>query len=321
VPEIFDREQIEQALEGVDVVPAIEQGFEAYSQGKVVVPPVGEMIFRDPPGDCHIKYGFIRGDDFFVIKVASGIYGDGELGLSTFDGLMLVFSQKTGLLQCILLDEGHLTNVRTAAAGAVAARYLAPSKVERIGVFGAGVQGKMQVEYLLPILDCREVIVWGTGQQELDRYLEAMAPHVLHIETTRDPEQIAATCNLIVTATPSETPLLRVEQVRRGTHITAMGSDTPAKIELDPAILREADVVVADSIEQSRSRGEIFQATQAGLIDGRDVIELGNVVSDPRLGRTAEDQITVADLTGVAIQDIQISKAVYQALHASPVAS
>ena len=175
MPKIFSRAQIEDALQQVDVTTAIEEGFVAYSQGKVVVPPVGELVFEDPPGDVHIKYGYIKGDDYFVIKVASGLYGNVDTGLPPYDGLMLVFSQKTAQLECILHDECYLTNVRTAAAGAVVAKYLAPSKVERIGVFGAGVQGRMQVEALLPIVDCRDVIVWGTGEEELEAYREAMS--------------------------------------------------------------------------------------------------------------------------------------------------
>jgi ornithine cyclodeaminase len=301
-------------LRHVDVTAAIEEGFVAYSEGKVVVPPVGELVFEDPPGDVHIKYGYIKGDDSFVIKVASGFYGNVDLGLPPFDGLMLVFSQKTARLECILLDECYLTNVRTAAAGAVVAKYLAPSAVERIGVFGAGVQGRMQVEALLPITDCREVIVWGTGEDELVAYREAMSGHGLSIETTRNGADIAATCNLIITATPSHDPLLQAEQIRAGTHITAMGSDTREKNELDPAILGKADLVVADSIEQCRVRGEICHALEAGVLQDGDAVELGHVVVDPNLRRANDTQITVADLTGVAVQDIQISKAVYEKL-------
>jgi ornithine cyclodeaminase len=314
MPEIFNRAQIETALQRVDVTTAIEQGFVAYSQGRVVVPPVGELVFEDPPGDVHIKYGYIKDDDYFVIKIASGFYQNVELGLPQADGLMLVFSQKTAQLECILLDECHLTNVRTAAAGAVVARYLAPQQVERIGVFGAGVQGKMQVEALLPITPCRDVIVWGQNQRELDAYREAMSGHGLDIRTTLSGDEIAATCNLIVTATPSHTPLLRADQVRQGTHITAMGSDTRDKNELEPAILQLADLVVADSIEQCRSRGEIHHALEAGVLDEGEILELGNVIVDRAQQRSSDAQITVADLTGVAVQDIQISKAVYGVL-------
>ena len=314
MPEIFNREQIERVLPQIDVTAAIEEGFVAYSEGKVVVPPVGELVFEDPPGDVHIKYGYIKSDDYFVIKVASGFYGNVAFGLSPADGLMLVFSQKTARLACILLDECHLTNVRTAAAGAVVAKYLAPKKVERIGVFGAGVQGKMQVQFLLPIVDCREVVVWGQSQEEVDAYREAMSGHGLEIQTTLTSDEIAATCNLIVTSTPSHTPLLRAEQIREGTHITAMGADTREKNELEPAILQKADRVIADSIEQCRVRGDIFHALEAGVLRDGDVVELGDVIADPTLGRTSDSQITVADLTGVAVQDIQISKAVYEVL-------
>jgi ornithine cyclodeaminase len=317
MPRIFNREQIERALEGIDVTAAIEQGFVAYSRGEVVVPPVGELVFEDPPGDVHIKYGYIKNDDYFVIKVASGFYNNAQLGLPAADGLMLVFSQKTAQLECVLLDECHLTNVRTAAAGAVVAKYLAPVHVERIGVLGAGVQGRMQVEALLPIVECREVVVWGTGEDELESYREAMSRHGLTIRTTLDAGEVAAACNLIITATPSHTPLLRADQIRKGTHITAMGSDTREKNELDPAILGKADLVVADSIEQCRVRGEIFHALEAGAIREGDAHELGNVILDPALQRTDDSQITVADLTGVAVQDIQISKAVYAALSVS----
>jgi ornithine cyclodeaminase len=131
-------------------------------------------------------------------------------------------------------------------------------------------------------------------------------------------DEIAATCNLIVTATPSHTPLLRAEQIREGTHITAMGADTQGKHELEPAILRKADLVVADSIEQCRVRGEIYHALTAGVLQDGDILELGKVIVDPALQRTADSQITVADLTGVAVQDIQISKAVYQILRSGP---
>lgn len=311
---IFALSQIKEVLKDIDTTKVIEQGFVAYSQGKVVVPPVGELVFDNPPGEAHIKYGYIIGDEYYVIKIASGFYENIKLNLPTSTGLMLLFKQKTGELSCILLDEGYLTNVRTAAAGAVVAKYLAPKNVHRIGIFGAGTQGKMQLEYLKPIVNCKDVIVWGINQQEVDAYKANMEPLGYSVQTTLDATDIAADCNLIVTATPSKTPLLQADQIRKGTHITAIGSDTPEKNELDPRILQQADIVVADSISQSRSRGEIYQARKAGLLRETNVVELGNVITRKELRRTSDEQITVADLTGVAVQDIQISKAVYEAL-------
>lgn len=133
----------------------------------------------------------------------------------------------------------------------------------------------------------------------------------LAVETTGDIARISDQCRIIVTTTPSKTPLLLAGQVKKGTHITAVGSDTPEKQELDAAILRDADVLVADSISQCMERGEIFRATQSGMLKKEKVKELGMVISGKETGRTSEDQITVADLTGVAVQDIKIAAAVY----------
>ena len=310
----FNLDQINKALEGIDITNAIEDGFVAYSEGKVVVPPVGEMLFENPPGEAHIKYGFIKNDDYYVIKIASGFYENFKINLPTNSGLMLLFSQKSGYLLSILFDEGYLTAVRTAAAGAVVAKYLAPKRVHRIGVFGAGSQGRLQVEFLKPILDCKDVIVWGVNQEEVDAYKRDMESRGYNIQTTLEPNDIASSCNFIVTATPSKTPLLQYSQIKKGTHITAMGSDTSEKQELDSKILQMADIVVADSISQCLSRGEIYQALKAGVLEEGDPVELGNVIVRKGLRRSSDDQITVADLTGVAVQDVQISKAVYEAL-------
>ncbi len=311
---IIKLEQIKEILKSIDPIQKIEEGFVAYSQGKVVVPPIGEMIFENPPGDCHIKYGYIKGDDYYIIKIAAGFYDNPKIGLPGYSGLMLLFSQKTGELICILLDEGHLTNVRTAAAGAVVAKYMAPKKVHRIGIVGPGVQGRMQLQYLKTIIDCKDVIVCGITQQEIDAYKKDMSPLGYNIKTTLNTEDVTSTCNLIVTCTPSKTPLIYADQIQKGTHITAMGSDTPEKQELDSAILKKADRVIVDSIDQSKSRGECFRAMKNGMIKKEDLIELGVMISNKTLQRASDEEITVADLTGVAVQDIQISKAVYEAL-------
>ncbi|NOR21679.1 MAG: ornithine cyclodeaminase family protein [Candidatus Aminicenantes bacterium] len=310
----YDLPQIKDVLKKLQPIQEIEEGFVAYSEGKAVIPPVGEMLFKKPPGDVHIKYGYIVDDDYYVIKIASGFFESPSASRYTNDGLILLFKKGTGELVCALLDECHLTNVRTAAAGAVVAKYLAPKNIECIGIMGAGTQGRMQLEFLSSVVSCRDVMVWGVDQKELDEYRADMEPQSYSIQTTLRAEDIAAQCNLIVTATPSKSPLLSADMIRKGTHITAMGSDTPEKNELDPRILQKADIVVADSINQCLLRGEIHQALKAGVLEKERILELGSVIVNPDLQRTSEDQITIADLTGVAVQDIQIAKAVYHAL-------
>jgi ornithine cyclodeaminase/alanine dehydrogenase-like protein (mu-crystallin family) len=313
-PNIFNLEQIKRVLPGIDPIKAIEEGFLSYSQGKAVIPPVGELIFKDPPGEAHIKYGCIKDEEYYVIKIASGFYNNIKLGIPPNTGLMLLFKQQTGELAGILLDEGYLTNIRTAAAGAVAAKYLAPRQVSRIGIFGAGVQGRMQIQFLKDIVACKKLMVWGMNEKECNTYKSDMESLGYDVETTLDPAEVAENCNLLITATPAKTPLLKTNQIRRGTHITAMGSDTPEKNELEPGILQMADIVVADSLDQCQSRGEIFKAVSANRLTQDKPVELGNMISGLAPKRKTDDQITVADLTGVAIQDIQVSVAVYNAL-------
>jgi ornithine cyclodeaminase len=312
---IYTLDQIKSTLKNIDPIEAIEQGFIAYSKSKVVVPPVGEMIFHDPPGDVHIKYGYIIDDEYYVIKIASGFYDNIKRHLPPYNGMMLLFGQQTGAPVCILLDEGHLTNVRTAAAGAVVAKYLAPQKVHCIGIVGTGTQGKMQLEYLKSVLDCRDVMVWGRSQHSLNAYKQAMNHNGFKIRTTLNVNDIPANCNFIVTTTPAQSPLLFADQIQPGTHITAMGSDTAEKNELQPGILQKADIVAADSVCQCMERGEIHHAKKAGVLRPEDIVELGNVIVKKELQRQTDEQITIADLTGVAVQDIQISKEVYEVLN------
>ncbi|MEM9776945.1 MAG: ornithine cyclodeaminase family protein [Chloroflexota bacterium] len=308
-------EEIKSVLPTIDLMSQIETGFVAYSAGKSVVPPVGELLLDNPPGEVHIKYGYIQDDDYYVIKIASGFFQNHQLGLPTSSGMMLLFSQKTGQPVAVLADEGYLTDVRTAVAGAIAAKYLAPKHVERIGIVGTGIQARMQLEYLKGVVGCSDVLVWGRSAEKLAAYQAEMSAAGFTVVTTLNVDEISASCHLIVTTTPAVEPLIRLSALRRdGIHITAMGSDTPHKQEVESSVLAAADLVVADSIPQCLARGEIFKALEARKIDQSGLIELGQVVSGEHPGRTDDSQLTIADLTGVAVQDIQIAKAVFGAL-------
>jgi ornithine cyclodeaminase len=314
MPVVIPLAEIKKVLPSIDPLPLIEDGFVAYSRGRAVVPPVGELVFEDPPGEVHIKYGYIRGGEVYVIKIASGFAENPRRGLPSGDGLMLVFDQRTGALQAILLDEGYLTNLRTAVAGAVVAKYLAPREVTAVGIVGAGVQGRMQLDWLRRVRRFDQAIVWGIDEAELAAYRRDMEAPGLTIRTTLRAEDVAAAANLIVTCTPSTRPLLEAAWIRPGTHITAVGSDTAEKQELEAGILARADRIVVDSLSQSELRGEVYRAVSAGAIGRARLVELGRVIEDPALRRASDDEITVADLTGVAVQDIQISAAVWRQL-------
>jgi ornithine cyclodeaminase len=300
--------EIQAAVADADLVKEMEIGFVAYSKGQVIVPPVGELLFENPPGDAHIKYGHIKGDDIFVVKVASGFYNNPDLGLSSNSGLILVFSAKTGFPEAVLLDEGQLTNLRTAAAGAVAAKWLAPKEVKRIGVLGSGVQARMQLSMLKKVTSCREVTAWARSAEKAQAYAKDMTRDGFTVTVAKTPQEVAAACNLIVTATLTSKPLLQGTDIQPGTHITAMGSDTPEKCELAPEILGKANQVICDSIPQCRERGEVYHAIKANKISVDKLVELGSVIDGKAAGRRSQNDITVCDLTGVAVQDIRIAR-------------
>ena len=313
---IVSLDQIKKSLNFSDLITDLEHGYKMYSDGNVEVPPVGFLHFDDPPGDVHLKYGYIKNDDIYVVKIASGFYNNHELGISSSDGLILVFSQKTGVLQSILLDECYLTDIRTAVGGAVVAKYLAPSKVSKIGIVGTGVQARLQLQMLQYVVDCNQFVIWGRNQEKIDLLIKDVKnqvgfwPNEFEIEGTTDMNYLTAQCNLIVTTTGATAPLIDADQISLGTHITAMGSDDFGKMELDAKLLQKADLLVADSISQCVHHGEMLQGIKNNYIKEEDILELGNVISNPKLGRTDDKQITIADQTGVAVQDIQIAKMV-----------
>ncbi len=310
-PLIITKEEIKKIINPAQVIKGQEEGFALYSGGACEIPPFGSLHFRHPPGTVHIKHGVIKGDIYYVVKIASGFYDNPKAGIASSQGLMLLFKSRTGELEAILLDEAFLTEYRTGAAGAVAAKYLAPENVSKIGIVGTGTQAFYQLLLLKEVISCNKVLVWGRSSERAKQL--AARPELSHyeFEVASDIREIAKECNLIVTTTPSRSPLLFAEEIRPGTHITAVGADGGGKQELDPRIFQIADVIAADSRGQCLLHGDISFAAQKNLLDPAKIVELGEIFTDPAKGRRGPAQITVADLTGVAIQDIQIAKDVY----------
>jgi ornithine cyclodeaminase len=314
---VYTLDQIKAALGQVDPIEVVAAGFVAYSQKRVMVTPVGELLFEDPPGDLHIKSGYMVGAENAVIKIASGFYDNVSKGLPPSSGVVIVMSQKTGLLRAVLMDGGYLTDVRTAAAGAVVARHLAPKAVSTIGVLGAGVQARLQVTMLAPAFPCRRLLVWSRSDASAERYVYDMRQLGYSVDRVATPREIAERAQLIITATPSTVPLIEANWLQPGTHITAMGADSAGKQELYPNVLGRADIVVTDSLAQCKRRGEIYHALSSGDLSLERVTELGQVIMQPSRGRTGQDQITVADLTGLAAQDIALADALLRELPGS----
>jgi ornithine cyclodeaminase len=306
---IIDKESIAHIIREAsydDLILNSEEAFISYSKGRTVIPEVGHLQFNEPPGEVHIKYGYIRDQNYYVVKIASGFYKNDLLGLPSGMGINLIFNQHSGELKYVLFDEGYLTDIRTALAGAVAAKYLAPKKVVKIGVLGTGVQARLQLKYLKGIIACRNVMVWGRNELKLEQLKIDLEKEDLVVEVADMVSEVAQNCNLIITTTASRQPLIQSKDIKPGTHITAVGADSPGKQELESSLLQRANLVVADSISQCVNHGEIHKAFAEGLIKTEKLLELGNIIGTKSYRRQNED-ISVMDLTGIASQDIQIS--------------
>jgi ornithine cyclodeaminase len=306
----LNSDEIEQRVGNLDVVGLMEQAFAAFSKGEAVMPMPGELLIEDPPGEVHLKYGYFKSGDTYVIKIASGFWNNPAKGLSSSDGLLLVFRKETGELAAVLNDRGRLTDLRTAAAGAVAAKHLASTDVDMIGVIGTGIQAELQVVALQTVRPCKNIVVWGRNPERTSAYAKRMEEKGFTVAIVPSASDVAARSRLIITATASPSPLLQWPDIRPGTHITAIGADSADKQELAEAIIRNADVVVTDSRSQAITRGELLRAYGKDSAALSKVAEIGEIVSGIAKGRTSESQVTVATLSGLAVQDIAMASAV-----------
>ncbi|MCQ2006420.1 cyclodeaminase [Rhizobium sp. NRK18] len=290
------------------VIDTVEQAFAALASGEVVMPPILSMEIPQANGEVDVKTAYIPGFDGFAIKVSPGFFDNPKIGLPSLNGLMILFSAKTGLVEALFLDNGYLTDIRTAAAGAVAARHMAPETVETAGVIGTGVQARLQIEAAHLVRPFRKVLVWGRDLANAERCAADIAASLgIEARAEADPARLVAESQLVVTTTPSREPVLKAEWLHPGLHITAMGSDQSGKNELDPEILDEANAYVCDRVSQCEKLGELRSAIEAGLWTKGKPAELGQVISGAGKGRTSAGDITVCDLTGTGAQDTAIA--------------
>ncbi len=296
------------------VIAQVEQGFAALEAGQATVPPIMMLPVPDKDGEVDIKSAFIKGLPGMAIKIASGFFHNNEIGLPSQSGQMLVISAETGFLQAVLLDNGYLTQVRTAAAGAIAAKYLAPRNVDTVGVFGCGVQARYQMEALFLVRPFKKIYMYSIDSDErkaafVDDMTKGLKVEVVSAEIG---EEVAAHSGIIVTTTPARKGYFKPEWVRPGMHITSMGSDSEDKQELLPEVFRGADIIACDLKSQCFRLGELRSAVAADIVtDETPVQELGAIIHGRQSGRIDDDQVTICDLTGVGVQDTMIALMAY----------
>jgi ornithine cyclodeaminase len=316
---IIDEAALRSAMSAKRAVDVMRAAFAADGQGRTRVPAVINLEIPSAHGEFHVKTAYIEGVPHVAVKVASGFYDNPARGLPSGSGLIALFDAATGLPAALLLDNGFLTDIRTGAAGALAADHLARQSIATVGVLGSGVQARHQVHCLAQVRSFLSIVAWSPTRSRLDEFCGEMRACGYDARPADDPESVCRAADVLVTTTPSRRALVRAAWLREGQHVTAVGSDAPGKQELDPECLDRADLVVVDRFVQCAAFGELKHALDAGLLTRADVYgELGAVAAGIKPGRTGDAQITIADLTGVGFQDTAIASAALESLILNP---
>ncbi len=323
---LTERELREVVTLDLDALAAIEHAFTRLARREADVPPILGLFVPERHGEVDVKAAYIHGLPSLAIKIASGFFDNAAWGLPSGSGLMVVLSTRTGYPQAILLDNGYLTDVRTALAGAAVAKHLAPQHVRTVGVVGAGAQGRYQVRALQLVRSFEHVLVHDQSAAAVEAYVREM-PAVLGQDrvalgsgrpgtpirvAAADPEALVRRSDVVITCTPSHQPIVRADWLHPGLHITAMGADTAEKQELESEVLGRATRLACDLKAQCFARGEFFHARRDGVLgDDAVVAELGELTSGRAVGRERDDEVTVCALTGVGVQDTAIALLAY----------
>lgn len=303
---------------GDDVLRVVEDAFAALAGGTVIMPPILSMDIPDLHAEVDVKTAYIPGFDGFAVKVSPGFFGNPALGLPSLNGLMVLLNAQTGQVDAVLLDNGYLTDIRTAAAGGVAAGHMAPKTVTTAGVIGTGAQARLQIEAARLVRPFQRVLVWGRDRDRATACADDLSSRLgVAAEAVDEPEQVVRESQLVVTATPAREPIIMADWLHPNLHVTCMGSDQAGKTEIAPEALVAADLYVCDRVSQCELLGELRGAREAGLL--RDVVppELGGIIAGAHAGRTDEAQVTICDLTGTGAQDTAIATAALKAARAS----
>ncbi|AZO16753.1 cyclodeaminase [Mesorhizobium sp. M2A.F.Ca.ET.043.05.1.1] len=293
----------------LEAVACVENAFRALATLPVAMPPILRLDIPEHRGEVDVKSAYVPGIDGFAVKISSGFFDNPKLGLPSGGGMMVLLSAKTGVVEALLLDNGYLTDIRTAAAGAVAARHLSREDSKVAAIFGAGLQAGLQLEALRLVRPIEEARIWARDAAKAEATAARLRDRLgIMVRAEPDAANAAAGADIIVTTTPSTEPLIKPGFVSAGQHITAMGSDAEHKNEIAPAILRMADLYVADSAKQTRRLGELHHAIEAAVFAAdAEVTELGQIIAGSKHGRRSASDITIADLTGTGVQDTAIA--------------
>lgn len=309
---ILTQSEVKACLSMSKAIKAVKIAYSSFASGRVQMPSVQHLDVHKFNGEVDIKSGFVEDFGLMGTKIASGFYDNQKKGLPPGVAIIVLLELETSMPLAIM-DGTHITAYRTGAAGAIAASVLARKDSEKLGIVGAGTQGRMQLLALRELFDIQNVKVWDINREMANRYKGQMSEELsIDIKVVDTPNDVAQEVDILVTATPSRKALISVDSIREGMHINAIGADGPGKQELDPRVMTRASKIVVDSLEQCRKIGEVQHALSQGLINESNIhAEIGEIINGNKSGREMDDEITLFDSTGLSAQDIAAAKIVY----------
>jgi ornithine cyclodeaminase len=312
---IIDEQAIKAAVKEPEALASAEVAFRAMAEDRVQLPPPMGLDIPEVNGEVHVKSAYLRGAPIFAVKIASGFYQNVAKGLPSGAGLILVFDSVTGFPQMLLDDKGYLTDLRTAAAGALAARLLAPEELGQVTVLGSGIQARYQLRALADVRSWDRTVAWSRNRERLDNYCKEMEAEFGRPCTPAATADAALRgADLIITATASREPLFDVSSLPNHATVIAVGSDGPEKRELPTGVLARAGKIVVDRLSQCLALGELHHGVEEGVVTAAAVHgELGEILAGGRPGREGEELI-ICDLTGVGAQDAAIAEVAWRRL-------
>jgi ornithine cyclodeaminase len=313
---IVSADELREKIGFVDLIEPVSRAFQESSagladNGLIVMFPAA----RQEDGDVYVKTGTLRGHSVFIVKIAPWFAANVNEGIPQ-GGFVGVFDSKTGHTRAILADEHYLSDIRTAAAGALSARILAPRQFETAAVLGAGTQAYWQSLALYHERPFKHLLVWARDPDRAHGLIGRLSSALpdTEMQVVSMPETAVRNADVVVTATVAREPIVQGEWLRPGQHLTAVGADDPTKCELDDSVLRIARVFV-DCRQTAAGNGDVYRAISNGAYDIEDLAgEIGQVLSGSVEGRTSDDDITVAKLVGIGAQDVATAETVIERL-------
>jgi ornithine cyclodeaminase/alanine dehydrogenase len=316
---LLHHSDIAQLLSLEECIAAVEKIFRLQGEDKV---PASQILgIHASRGGLHVKAGLLPGSKSYVVaKANTNFLGNArQFGLPTIQGIIVIFDAENGYPHAIL-DSTDVTIKRTAAASAVAAKYLARPDSCVGTICGCGRQGRAHLRALHAVFSLEKIYAFDLDERAMQDLATKLADELdLQIKTVRDLRHAIQESDLCVTCTPSRQFFVCKEDVSPGTFIAAVGADNEHKQEIDPALMASSKVVV-DSLEQCSAIGDLHHAISAGLMGPQNVYaELAEVVTGQNAGRISENEIIIFDSTGVAIEDAITAVAVYEKARAAKI--